>query len=80
VPITSCPHCGEQLVPVDTTGRPDTPPWLSPSCARGWWNAELTPAARKTWDPRLHCTIDAPTVGLAARAERDGQRAQSKGK
>lgn len=45
----SCPGCGSTLRPVAVNAA--TAPWLCSSCRRGWWPAELTPAARSAWDP-----------------------------
>lgn len=72
--VTSCPQCGEQLTAVDLDA--DTPPWLSPSCARGWWPAELTAKARLRWDTSTRSHADADgTIELVRQAERQGRHA-----
>lgn len=55
----TCPTCGQQMT---KTRVEDAPPWVCRNCARAFWTAELTPAARKEWDP------DARSFGADVRA------------
>lgn len=68
--MPNCPNCGDDLQDV-TASRGDTPPWVSPGCARGWWDAELSVQARKAWVPGLRSftTEATPTVARAAALE-----------
>lgn len=51
-PVPPCPSCGQPLTHVAL--GPDSAPWLCTPCARGFWQAELTPAARDAYRPRRH--------------------------
>lgn len=74
----SCPNCGQQLQPVRDLG-PDSTPWLCKTCARGWWPAELTPAARKAWNPQTR-SFDGPAqVDIRLNTMIDRQRARERG-
>ena len=48
----NCPRCGNPLRSVALSKA--TPPWLCHECHRGWWNAELTPAARDAYRYEYH--------------------------
>jgi len=49
---TRCPICGRPLVrPGIATHDPQTPPWLCNFDRHGFWNVELSPAARKVFRP-----------------------------
>ena len=68
--MPTCPNCGGDLAAIDPT--PATPPYACFTCCRGWWNAELTEAARESWDPTTRTFGDGPagqTVALEAHLE-----------
>lgn len=70
--MPNCPNCGDALQPV--AGNSQTPPWgCFVNCARGWWEAELTPQARAVWNSvtRSFMGPTARQIVEAARAERD---------
>lgn len=69
--LTTCPNCGQNLTAVDVTNEPTWAPWLCSTCSRGWWPAELTPAARRAWQPNTRDYAD-QLIMAAARADRDG--------
>jgi hypothetical protein len=82
-----CPNCGEQLVPAYSTqdvaaailrrdwaavrGYVESAPWVSPSCARAWWPAELTSDSRAAWDPHHRESKFADIVQLLSLVDRD---------
>lgn len=72
-PAPTCPGCDQPLTAVPTPS-PSTTPWLCQVCARGWWNAELTAAARERYDPRRRdfgFDNGAQDIRRAALTERD---------
>lgn len=78
---TTCPTDGKALRLLDPVPTADTPPFLCDECVRGYWPAELTPAARALWDPllRTHGTGEAAeVVRLAAVVDRDTAREQAR--
>lgn len=48
--LTTCPNCGRELFPIAVVGG-GSPPFGCADCSRGWWTEELTPRARRSWDP-----------------------------
>jgi hypothetical protein len=50
--LTTCPNCGVEMTP--HAGYPDSAPWLCAHCHRGFFVAELSPAARQAYRPLFH--------------------------
>lgn len=73
MPAPTCPNCGERLERI--AEAIESPPWACwEPCARAWWDAELTKAARDAWDPRARAfTLDeaGEMIRLAAEVEHE---------
>lgn len=51
---TKCPICGRPLVEAPTAAKtPTTAPWVCNDDRMGFWNAELSPAARHAFRAHL---------------------------
>ena len=75
--LLDCVGCGQQLAP--HAGDWQSTPWLCGplGCNRGFWTAELTPAARKAWQPHSRDHGHSPegqAIRDAMHAERDEAR------
>ena len=58
----TCLNDGAALNMVDLPG---TPPWVCTQCSHGWWNSELTDAARAAWRPQYQ-DFGSSTASIAA--------------
>lgn len=74
----TCPNCGTELRLVDRLGL-DTAPWGCFVCNRGWWHAELTPVARRDWDPLTRSFTGAARGRVAAEVEDERARERQPG-
>lgn len=66
------PCCGQQLTA--HAGQPDAAPWFCAQCHRGFWTAELSPAARTLYRPLFHdwgLSLDSAALREAVDAERE---------
>lgn len=72
-----CPICGGPLT--KTVGNPETAPWVCPPDHRAFWEAELTPDARKKFRLSVRDFGHHPAVRQAAAVERERSHVRSKG-
>jgi hypothetical protein len=75
--VIDCPGCGAQL---DAhAGHYDSTPWVCHNCHRGFWVAELKPAALAIYDGREHAWkhgLEAARLREDVDAEREEARAR----
>lgn len=71
---TRCPSCGTPLThPEIADHTPQVAPWLCTGERLGFWNAELTPTARKLYRPHLRdFGPNGASIREAVRKERGG--------
>lgn len=63
----TCPNCGKPLTTIADGG--ETAPFKCTPCRRGWWNAELTTAARAKWRKEFQDFGTDGVIADAAHAE-----------
>ena len=69
------PCCGVQLTP--HAGHHEAAPWFCAQCHRGFWAAELTPAARSLYRPLFHdwgLSLESAVLREAVDREREEAR------
>lgn len=77
--LLTCPMCGRDLLPVEDN-HPDTPPWLCPDDRIGFWQEELTSAARSLFDPHARSwPVTAKATAIRDRVDGERHAARERG-